>query len=430
LKRALAIADKALGPDHPNVGTMLNNLAELYRAQGRLAEAEPLYKRALAITEKALGPDHPDTGASLNNLALLYRAQGRLAEAEPLFERVRAMPQGGARQFPILFATNRAPEAGAKTPGFGAARDERLNFGAATMLAVGDIVKARGERRASGGGMLDKSGAALTASGSIAIRRIDPAPDMEGAAKALPAPKQALIFVHGFNTGFEDALKRTAQVAFDLDFPGQPMLFSWPSKSRFWGYLADRDSADIAADYLVEFLDAAGKTMPETKLNIVAHSMGNLVLLSALEKIALRGAEKRPRIGEIILAHPDVDGGRFRQLAKRLQGEGYGLTLYTSRDDKAMWLSGWLSGDARAGGAAAAADGVDTIDITGLSTSFWSANHNTFSGNPIVFGDMARLIASGERPPHKRTQSFEEVPGEKGSYWRYRITVSEGGFVQ
>jgi tetratricopeptide (TPR) repeat protein len=58
--RALAISEKALGPDHPDVAKSLNNLASLYRNQGRYGEAEPLYKRALAITEKALGPDHPD----------------------------------------------------------------------------------------------------------------------------------------------------------------------------------------------------------------------------------------------------------------------------------------------------------------------------------------------------------------------------------
>ena len=90
-KRALAIREKALGPDHPDVGTALNNLAALYRAQGRYAEAEPLYKRALAIREKALGPDHPDVGTSLNNLAALYRAQGRYAEAEPLYKRALAI---------------------------------------------------------------------------------------------------------------------------------------------------------------------------------------------------------------------------------------------------------------------------------------------------------------------------------------------------
>jgi tetratricopeptide (TPR) repeat protein len=63
----------------------LNNLARLYEAQGRYADAEPLYRRSLQIREKALGAAHPDVGASLNGLAGLYRAQGRYAEAEPLF---------------------------------------------------------------------------------------------------------------------------------------------------------------------------------------------------------------------------------------------------------------------------------------------------------------------------------------------------------
>jgi tetratricopeptide (TPR) repeat protein len=91
LKRALAIREKALGPDHPDVATALNNLAELYRDQGRYAEAEPLYKRALAIWEKALGPDHPDVATALNNLALLYYQQGRYVEAEPLYKRALAI---------------------------------------------------------------------------------------------------------------------------------------------------------------------------------------------------------------------------------------------------------------------------------------------------------------------------------------------------
>ncbi len=86
-RRALSINDRALGPNHPSVGTTLNNLAELYRAQGRYAEAEPLHRRSLTIREKALGPDHSDVGQSLNNLALLYEAQGRYADAEPLYRR-------------------------------------------------------------------------------------------------------------------------------------------------------------------------------------------------------------------------------------------------------------------------------------------------------------------------------------------------------
>ncbi len=132
-QRALAIWEKALGPEHPDVATSLNNLAALYRVQGeyaqaeplyqralgdsregpgsrpprrghslnnlaalyddqgKYAQAEPLYQRALAIREKALGPDHPDVAASLNNLAGLYRAQGKYAEAEPLYQRALAI---------------------------------------------------------------------------------------------------------------------------------------------------------------------------------------------------------------------------------------------------------------------------------------------------------------------------------------------------
>ncbi len=86
-ERALAIREKALGPDHPDTATSLNNLAELLQAQGDLAAARPLFERALAIREKALGPDHPDTATSLNNLAFLLQAQGDLAAARPLYQR-------------------------------------------------------------------------------------------------------------------------------------------------------------------------------------------------------------------------------------------------------------------------------------------------------------------------------------------------------
>jgi tetratricopeptide (TPR) repeat protein len=62
----------------------LNNLALLYRAQGRNAEAESLFQRALRILERELGPKDPNVTAILNNLADLYKAQGRGAEADAL----------------------------------------------------------------------------------------------------------------------------------------------------------------------------------------------------------------------------------------------------------------------------------------------------------------------------------------------------------
>lgn len=89
--RALEVAEKKHGRDHPNVATSLNSLAESYRAQYKFAKAEPLYKRSLAIREKALGPDHPEVATSLHNLAELYWSQYQNAKAEPFYARALAI---------------------------------------------------------------------------------------------------------------------------------------------------------------------------------------------------------------------------------------------------------------------------------------------------------------------------------------------------
>jgi tetratricopeptide (TPR) repeat protein len=65
---------KALGPDHPDVASVLDNLAALYHDQGRYSDAESLYKRSLVIRERALKLDHSDVAIGLNNLADLRRA--------------------------------------------------------------------------------------------------------------------------------------------------------------------------------------------------------------------------------------------------------------------------------------------------------------------------------------------------------------------
>ncbi|AUT03832.1 tetratricopeptide repeat protein [Nostoc sp. CENA543] len=83
--QALALSRKLLGEEHPSVATSLNNLAALYRSQGRYSEAEPLYIEALALRRKLLGEEHPSVATSLNNLAELYRSQRRYSEAEPLY---------------------------------------------------------------------------------------------------------------------------------------------------------------------------------------------------------------------------------------------------------------------------------------------------------------------------------------------------------
>ncbi len=85
--RALSIREKALGPEHPDVGQALHNLAGLYNFMGEYAKALPLCQRSLSIREKALGPEHQDVGQTLNNLAALYKSMGETAKALPLHKR-------------------------------------------------------------------------------------------------------------------------------------------------------------------------------------------------------------------------------------------------------------------------------------------------------------------------------------------------------
>lgn len=91
--QALAMLEKALGADHADVATALNNLALLHYSRGDYKSAEPLYKRALAIDEKALGEDNPGVATDLNNLALLFKKQGKFKEAEPLLKRALAIKE-------------------------------------------------------------------------------------------------------------------------------------------------------------------------------------------------------------------------------------------------------------------------------------------------------------------------------------------------
>jgi tetratricopeptide (TPR) repeat protein len=93
LRRAIALAESAFGPDAPETATALNNVAQLLHDTNRLAEAEPLLRRALVIDEASYGPDHPHVARDLNNLAALLKATNRLAEAERLMRRALAIDE-------------------------------------------------------------------------------------------------------------------------------------------------------------------------------------------------------------------------------------------------------------------------------------------------------------------------------------------------
>jgi len=95
-ERALAIGERAFGPDHPKVARDVNNLGSVLRALGDLAGARAAFERALAIDERALGPDHPQVAIFVNNLGDVLRDLGDLAGARAAFQRALAI---GERAF-------------------------------------------------------------------------------------------------------------------------------------------------------------------------------------------------------------------------------------------------------------------------------------------------------------------------------------------
>jgi tetratricopeptide (TPR) repeat protein len=101
-ERSLAIREKVLGPEHPDVAQSLNNLAELYRKLGNYSQAEPLYQRSLAILEKVMGKEHPLVALSLNNLALLYQEMGNIARTLEFLSRGTNIEE---RNLALIFTT-------------------------------------------------------------------------------------------------------------------------------------------------------------------------------------------------------------------------------------------------------------------------------------------------------------------------------------
>ena len=80
-ERAVEVAKRVRGPEHPETADALNNLGLVFEKIGDSAKAEPLFQEALRIRQKVLGPEHPVTAQSLNKLGSLYRDVHEYAKA-------------------------------------------------------------------------------------------------------------------------------------------------------------------------------------------------------------------------------------------------------------------------------------------------------------------------------------------------------------
>jgi esterase/lipase superfamily enzyme len=233
---------------------------------------------------------------------------------------------------------------------------------------------------------------------------------------------QALVFVHGYNTSFDNALYRTAQIAYDLDFDGAPFLYSWPSGGAVASYTYDRESAQAAEPYLREFLDMVVKETGAKKVSIIAHSMGNQPVMEVLRDMR-NAAPEGVVISQVILAAPDVDADAFSNMANAIKGLADNVTLYVAANDRALIVSRNFWGSYRAGDVPPAGPlilpGIDTIDVTAASTDTFAINHSGYAANNVLLKDIAELLRTGLRPPEMRALKPGKITVGGGDYWRY-----------
>ncbi|WP_328804993.1 alpha/beta hydrolase [Stappia albiluteola] len=166
----------------------------------------------------------------------------------------------------------------------------------------------------------------------------------EEMAKRTPDHREVILFIHGYNTRFPEALYRFAQITHDADAPRIPVLFTWASRGTVTDYVYDNNSATAARDGLErtlrEILDSG-----VSRVHIIAHSMGNWVLTETIRQVKLSNNPiPEDRIGAVILAAPDLDIDVFKSQLRRIGQRKTPFIVLVSRDDKALKASSLIAG--------------------------------------------------------------------------------------
>jgi esterase/lipase superfamily enzyme len=231
--------------------------------------------------------------------------------------------------------------------------------------------------------------------------------------------EEAFVFIHGYNVTFEDAARRTAQLAFDLQFQGAPIFYSWPSQGGLLQYAVDETNVVWTVPHLKEFLVGVAENSGAKSVHVIAHSMGNRALTAALHQVSYEYRNREPMFGEVVLTAPDVDAEVFRRdLAPAIVDTADRVTLYASSNDEALIASKRVHGYPRAGDSGSdlvVVPGIDTIDVSDIDTSL--LGHSYYGSNHTVITDMAHLLHEAA-PPERRTW-LQSMNRGALRYWKF-----------
>jgi esterase/lipase superfamily enzyme len=235
--------------------------------------------------------------------------------------------------------------------------------------------------------------------------------------------KTALIFIHGFNVTFEDALYRNAQIVWDLQFKGLSILFTWASRGHVLDYVYDKDSAYLARDAFISLLEKLKREYGVDQIIVLAHSMGNIIAVDGLANYAK--TQNPVSIARLVMAAPDVDSDQFKSFEPFVHQIVGGMTLYASSADKAITVSRSLAGgvpragDVPGGGMPIVLPNLETIDVTAVGDDIFGLDHDTFAASRDVIEDLGVLITKGAPPPRLLQIHAAPPPPAAPLYWKY-----------
>ena len=386
-------------------------------ATGGISTADGILERLKRISETA--------DAEIRQYALQV-----IAEFEQDNERSRAAPAGGDDGFTTLriyYGTDRARTGSEYPSEFYGGERGTLEMGSA-------IVSIPASHKP---GQLEKPDIwsfdiRLDPERHIVLQEIDPQPADEVFKQMREhvektGSHEAFVFVHGFNVTFNDAARRTAQMAYDMNFDGLPILYSWPSHGSVLSYISDTAVVNLSGRRLTLFLEEVVRNSGATRIHLIAHSMGNRAMTDALELYALRNAGKPASFDQVLFTAPDLDAGLFVEMAKTIRPTARRLTLYASNKDWALEVSKRLHGDApragQGGDEIVLSPTFDTVDMTLIGDDMLA--HSYFANNASALTDIFSLFWR-DASPSQRCGMARVEKAEGSAYWHYDPTQCDG----
>ncbi len=228
--------------------------------------------------------------------------------------------------------------------------------------------------------------------------------------------KSVFVFVHGHRNDFAEAARRTAQLAIDLDIRHGGLFFAWPSSSSLLAYQTSQTNIAPSVASLKTFLMEVLQGAQADRIHLIAHSMGNRLLMRALQGLVADGVigDEAP-FDHIFWAAPDIDAETFMTALPRVSRTARGMTLYGSRRDVALNVSSWLAGDFQRAGQVPPLPGVAS-QVTAIDTSDVSRDggHFDFAGGAI--NDL-RAVIWLSLPPEARCPLASKPLDGSVVYW-------------